>query len=112
MDCAFTLHRSVGPGFREAFYATAFCLELVWRGLKFERDKRISVKYRHWEIPGHRVDLIVEGVVLVEIKSVPRLRPIHRAQVIAYLKATGLRVGLLINFNSVVLKDGFQRIVA
>jgi GxxExxY protein len=111
MDCAFTLHRSVGPGFREAFYATAFCLELEWRGLRFEREKRISVKYRHWEIPGHKVDLIVEGVVLVEIKSVPRLRPIHRAQVIAYLKATGLRVGLLVNFNSVVLKDGFQRIV-
>ena len=112
MDCAFTVHRGVGPGFREKFYHDAFCLELDWRGLKYEREKVVPVKYRHWQIPGHKVDLIVEGVVLVEIKAVPRLRDLHRAQVRAYLKATGRRVGLLINFNVVVLKDGFTRVVA
>ena len=111
MDCAFTVHREVGPGFRERFYHTAFGLELDSRGLKFESEKAISVRYKHWEIPGHKVDLIVEGTVLVEVKAVPRLREIHRAQVMAYLKATGLRVALLINFNTAVLKDGFRRIV-
>jgi len=110
MDCAFTVHREVGPGFRERFYHTAFGLELNSRGLKYECEKVISVKYRQWEIPGHKVDLIVEGIVLVEVKAVPRIREIHRAQVRAYLKATGLRVGLLINFNEVVLKNGFRRI--
>src|SRR5687768_270090 len=99
MDCAFAVHRGVGPGFRKKFYHKAFCLELDYRGLKYECEKVVTVKYRQWEIPGHKVDLIVEGIVIVEIKAVPRLRDIHGAQLRAYLKATGLRVGLLINFN-------------
>jgi GxxExxY protein len=69
MDCAFGVHRGVGPGFREKFYHDACCLELDWRGLKYEREKVAPVKYRHWQIPGHKVDLIVEGVVLVESRQ-------------------------------------------
>ena len=111
MDCGFTVHRVVGPGYRENIYQTAYCLELESRGLHFEAEKKVLVKYRHWEIPAHRLDVVVEGVVLVELKAVPKLRDIHRAQVISYLKTTGLRVGLLMNFNTVLLKDGFRRIV-
>ena len=112
MDCGFTVHRAVGPGYREIVYETAFCLELDARGLKFEREKRITIKYRNREIPAHRLDVIVEGIVLVELKAVPRLREIHRAQVISYLKTTGLKVGLLMNFNTILFKNGFKRVVS
>jgi GxxExxY protein len=69
------------------------------------------VHYKKWEIPGQTVDLIIEGIVLVELKAVPRLRPIHQRQVLSYLKTTGLHVGLLINFNVSLLKHGLQRVV-
>ena len=111
IDCGFTVHRLLGPGFREKIYSRAFRLELSSRGLRFEWEKAVLVQYKSWEIPGQKVDLIVEELVLVEIKVVPRLRPVHRAQVISYLKTTGLRVGLLMNFNAVVLKEGLQRVV-
>ena len=111
MDCVFAVHRSLGPGFRERIYQRAYCLELDSRKLRFESEKPILVRYREWQIPGQRVDLIVEGIVLVEIKTVPRLKPLHRAQVLSYLKTLGMRVGLLMNFNVPVLKDGIQRIV-
>lgn len=111
IDAAVTVHRELGPGFRERIYQKAYCLEVDSRGLKFETEKPIEVKYREWLIPGQRIDLIVESVVLVEIKSVPRLRSLHRCQVISYLKTTGLRVGLLLNFNAPLMKQGLQRIV-
>ncbi len=106
IDCGFTVHRTLGPGFREKIYERAFCLELESRGLQFETEKPILVRYKDWEIPGQKVDLIVEGIVLIEIKTVPRLRPIHRAQVLSYLRTLELRVGILMNFNVPVLKDG------
>jgi GxxExxY protein len=81
------------------------------RGIKFECEKRIEVKYRNWLIPGQRIDLIVASVVLVEIKVVPRLRKLHTSQVLSYLKTTGLRVGLLMNFNTPLFKDGLRRVV-
>lgn len=111
MDCAFAVHRVLGPGYRERIYQTALCLELDSRGLRFESEKTIDIRYRHWTIPSHRLDLIVEGAVLVELKSVPKLRDLHRAQVLSYLKTTGIGVGLLMNFNTVLLKNGFRRIV-
>jgi GxxExxY protein len=86
-------------------------LELNSRSLSFESDKPILVKYREWLIPGQQIDLIVAGTVLVELKAVPRLRPLHQYQVRSYLRTTGLPVGLLLNFNAALLKDGMQRIV-
>jgi GxxExxY protein len=83
MDCGFAVHRALGPGFRERIYERAYCLELNLRGLKFECEKAIEVQYKDWRIPGQKVDLIVEGIVLVEIKVVPKLRPIHRCQVLS-----------------------------
>jgi len=111
MDCAFSVHRVLGPGFRESIYARALHLELDSCGLKFESEKLIDVRFRQWLIPGQRVDLLVEGCVLVETKVVPRLRPLHRLQVLSDLKTLNLRVGLLINFNVGVLKEGFKRVV-
>lgn len=111
IGCAITVHRLLGPGFRERIYQDALCLELNEQGLRFEREKPISIPFKQWTIPGHRVDLIVEEAVLVELKSVPRLGKLHRQQVLSYLRAANLRLGLLINFDVSVLRDGLKRIV-
>jgi GxxExxY protein len=111
VDSAFAVHKALGPGFREKIYQRAYQLELDERKLRFESEKRILVRYKRWDIPGQTVDLIVEGIVLVEIKAVPRLRPIHRLQVLSYLKTLNPRVGLLMNFNVPLLKEGLQRII-
>ena len=94
IDAGFTVHRTLGPGFLESIYRTALHLEL---------DAR--------HIPGQRIDLIVAGRVLVELKAVKQLEGIHQAIVISYLKTTGLRIGLLMNFHAVLFKDGVKRIV-
>src|SRR5262245_64845292 len=73
MDCAFAVHREIGPGFREKIYRTAYSLELNARGIQFECEKKIDVRYKEWTIPGQRVDLVVEGLVIVEIKAVSKL---------------------------------------
>jgi GxxExxY protein len=109
--CGLTVHRELGPGFKETIYERAFCLELESRGIKFECEKSVEVRYKQWRIPGQRIDLIVDGVVLVEIKTVSKLKKLHESQVISYLKTTGLRVGLLMNLNSVLFKQGLQRVV-
>jgi GxxExxY protein len=111
IGCGITVHRELGPGFAEKIYHRAFCLELASRGIKFETEKPILVKYRQWSIPGQKVDLVVDGLVLVELKTVPRLRSLHRNQVLSYLKTTSLRAGLLLNFNSSLMKNGMQRVV-
>jgi len=107
---AITVHRTLGPGFKESIYHHAFRLELESRGISFESEKPVLVKYRDWTIPGQRVDLIVAGVVLIEIKVVPKIRALHRAQVLSYLRTTGLRVGVIINFNTTLMKHGIQRV--
>ena len=111
IGCGIAVHRELGPGFKERIYHTAYRLELESRGIPFESDKRIVVKYRKWEIPGQQIDLIVEGVVLIELKAVPKLRELHDCQVRSYLRTTGLPVGLLMNFNVPLLKQGIRRIV-
>ena len=105
------MHNILGPGFKECIYDRAFCLELDSRGLKFEREKRIEVKYKTWRIPGQKIDLIVGGVVLVELKAVPQIKRIHRRQVLSYLKTLDLRIGLLMNFNVELYKHGVKRVV-
>jgi GxxExxY protein len=112
MDCAFAVHRELGPGFKEKIYERAFCLELDARGISFETEKSIDVQYKTWAISGQRVDLVVEGVVLVEIKAARKLLKLHERQVRSYLKTMGLRAALLVNFNTTLLKNGLQRIVA
>ena len=105
------VHRTLGPGFLEAIYQQALCLELDARGIRFERERAVAVHYRGHAIPGQRVDLIVENAVLVELKATTRTDPMLEAKVISYLRTTGLRLGIVLNFNCQTLKEGIKRIV-
>jgi GxxExxY protein len=109
IGAAIAVHRELGPGFREVIYRRAYCLEIDSLGLRFECEKAMLVKYREWLIPGQRLDLVVGDSVIIEIKSVPRLLRRHERQILSYLKTTGYRVGLLMNFNSKLLRDGLKR---
>jgi GxxExxY protein len=111
IGCAIAVHRALGPGFLESIYRTAMCIELDARHLAFERERPVRVSYRSVEIPGQRIDLIVEGLIVVELKAVAQLAGVHRAQLISYLRTTGLRGGLLVNFGAHVMKDGLKRVV-
>jgi GxxExxY protein len=111
IGCAIAVHRGLGPGFKECIYHRAFRLELESRGIRFESEKPILVKYRDWLIPGQKTDLIVEETVLVKLKAVPRIRPMHRYQVQSYLRTTSLPIGLLLNFNAPLMKQGTLRIL-
>jgi GxxExxY protein len=111
IGCAIRVHRELGPGFLESIYQKAMHAELSATGLSYESERPIRVKYRDIEISGQRVDLIVERVIVVELKSVIRLDEIHRAQLLSYLRTTGLRGGLLINFRVPVLHSGLKRVV-
>jgi GxxExxY protein len=111
IGCALRVHRELGPGFKEPIYHEALCLELHEQEVRFEREKKILVHYRDWDLPGHRLDLVVEGVVVVELKAVKKIKELHARQVLSYLKASQLRLGLLINFNTQWLKHGIRRVV-
>jgi len=111
IGCALEVHRQLGPGFLETIYRKAMCLELTDRGVHFEEEKAIDVLYKGRSIHGQRLDLVAEGKVVLELKAVARLEAIHQSQVVSYLRATGLRAGLLVNFNTALLKDGLKRIV-
>jgi GxxExxY protein len=111
IDSGLTVHKELGPGFREPIYERAFRLELASRGVSFETQKPIVVRYKDWEIPGQRVDLVLEGFLLVEIKAVRKLVRVHRAQVLSYLKTMNLRVGLIMNFSQPTFREGLRRVV-
>ena len=111
IGAALSVHRELGPGFLESIYSAALGFQLTDDGIPFERERAVTVKYRGRLIPGQRVDFIVNNTVIVEIKSVARLDPVFQAKVISYMRTTGLRAGLLINFNSSLLRDGIKRFV-
>ena len=111
IGCAVEVHRRLGPGLLENVYESALCIELRTQHLTFARQVGIPLYYRGELISEHRPDLIVAGEVIVEVKSVERLAPPHWAQVLTYLRVTGLRVGLLLNFNSHTLRAGLRRVV-
>jgi len=111
IGAAIEVHRLLGPGFLESVYEEALCVELAAREITFERQKEINVIYKGHQIGRQRIDLLVGQALIVELKTVEELAEIHKAQVISYLKATGVPLGLLINFNVPVLKSGIQRIV-
>jgi GxxExxY protein len=105
------VHRELGPGLLESIYEECLCRELATRGLAFERQKPIIVAYKGAELEqGYRIDLIVERSLLVEIKAVESLLPVHAAQVITYLRVSGLEHGLLVNFNAMTIRDGLRRL--
>ena len=111
IGAAIEVHRELGPGFLENVYRKALAYELSLRGLAVEQEKTILVPYKDIQIPGQRLDLLVGGRLIVELKCVEEFAPIHQAQLLSYLKATGLRLGLLVNFKTQALKDGIQRMV-
>ena len=105
------VHKQLGPGLLEAIYRRAICVELERSGLVFECEKRVPVMYRNVALGEQRLDIVVGGQVLLELKAVERLAPIHFAQVMSYLRVSRLRVALLVNFNVRMLPDGLRRIV-
>jgi GxxExxY protein len=106
------IHKTLGPGLLESAYEECLCHELRLAGLRFERQKPLPVAYKGVQLDcGYRLDVVVENKVVVELKSVDVLAPIHEAQLLTYLKLSGLTVGLLINFNVPVLRRGVKRIV-
>jgi GxxExxY protein len=109
--CAIEVHRRLGPGLLEGVYESALCVEMAVQQIAFQRQVRVPLLYRGDIIAEHRVDLIVDDAVIVEVKSVERLAPIHHAQLLTYLRVTSLKVGLLLNFNSPTLRAGLKRAV-
>lgn len=112
IDRAIYIHRKLGPGLLENAYEEALCHFLLQDGLKIERQKPIPIQIDNHAIQtGFRADLIVENSVICELKSIERLIPIHEAQLMTYLRLSNIKIGLLINFNSRLLKDGIKRMV-
>lgn len=112
MDAAFAVHRALGPGLLESVYEACLSEELKQAGLAVERQMGVPVAYGEVRLDvGYRIDLVVNKAVVVEVKSIDALASIHAAQLLTYLRFSGLRLGYLINFNTVRLKDGFRRYV-
>lgn len=112
IGAAIEVHRELGPGLLESIYEKALVLELQSWGVACEQQVFLPVQYKGQDLPGNlRIDLLVAGVVIVEVKAVEALLPIHEAQLLSYLKLADLRVGLLMNFHSLSLKQGLKRLV-
>jgi GxxExxY protein len=110
IGAAIEVHKTIGPGLLEGIYEDCLCIELERRRIPFERQKDIAVEYKGIKLESkYRIDILVNNLVIVELKSCDALLPIHEAQLLTYLKLTGLKVGLLINFNVPILKDGIKR---
>lgn len=110
IGAAIEVHRTLGPGLLESIYEEALCHEFGLRGIKYLRQVEIDVIYKDKIIKGQRLDILVENEVIVEIKSLSKLPEVSTAQILSYLKATGLKRGLLINFGAKMLREGLKRI--
>ena len=112
VDCCFKVHTTLGPGLLESVYEEVLAYELHKNNLSISRQQGIPVVYEQVKMElGFRADIIVESKVIIEIKSVENISPVHPKQLLTYLKLTGLKLGLLVNFNEALIKDGIQRIV-
>ena len=112
VDCCFHIHKSLGPGLFESVYEEVLSYELAKRGLVVKRQIEIPVQWDDIYIGiGFRADIIVESKLIIELKSVEHVLPVHQKQLLTYLKLTDLKLGLLINFNESLIKNGIQRIV-
>ena len=112
IGAAIEVHRALGPGLLESAYEECLCRELSLQGVAFERQMHLPVEYKGLRLDcGYRLDLLIAGSVVVEVKAIEAFAPVHEAQLLTYLKLTGCRVGLLINFNSPRLKEGIRRLV-
>ncbi len=111
IGCALEVHKLLGPGLLESIYESALCIEFELQGIKFERQKNIEVTYKNHSIGNFRIDIIVENQIVLEIKSVERMDAVFEAQLLSYMKLGNYKLGLLLNFNSRLLKDGIKRMI-
>jgi GxxExxY protein len=112
IGAAIEVHKALGPGLLESVYEECLCHELSLRGFSFEQQKLLPVQYKGKQLDcGYRLDLVVEKAIIVELKSCERIEPIHKAQLLTYLKLSGLQLGLLLNFNTLLMRDGIVRVV-
>jgi len=113
VDCCFKIHKTLGPGLLESVYEEVLCYELINKNsLKCDRQVGIPVIYENMKMDiGFRADIIAESKVIVELKSVENIMPVHKKQLLTYLKLTGMKLGLLVNFNVELIKNGITRIV-
>ena len=112
IGAAIEVHKVIGPGLLESAYEECLCYELGLRRISFERQKPLPVVYKNRQLEcGYRLDIIVDKVIILELKSCDRIESIHKAQLLTYLKLSGLTLGLLLNFNAVVMRDGIVRVV-
>ena len=111
IGAALEVHRIFGPGYLESVYEESLAIEFKPQNISFEQQKPLGLNYKGHSVGEHRLDFLVGQKLVVELKAVDSIAPVHKAQVISYLKSTGLNLGLLINFNVELLKNGIQRIV-
>jgi iron complex transport system substrate-binding protein len=112
VDAAFQVHKALGPGLLESVYESCFAAELQHRGIKFDRQVGVDIRYRDVEIEsGLRLDFLVEGIMIVEMKATIDANPVYFAQVASYLRLTNLPLGLLMNFNVPRIRDGIDRVI-
>jgi GxxExxY protein len=111
IGAAIEVHKQLGPGLLESAYETCMAQEMNLRGIVFERQKPLPLSYKGTQLDcGYRLDFLVEGLVVVELKTVKKFEPVHKAQMLTYLKLTNCKLGLLLNFHTVLLKTGIKRI--
>ena len=112
VDAIFKIHSTLGPGLLESVYETCLEYELTKRGFVVERQKPVAVVYEQLHMEAaFRIDLLVNGCLLIELKAVERMIPVFDAQVLTYLKLSGIRLGLLVNFNTKLIKEGIRRVI-
>jgi GxxExxY protein len=109
---AIDVHRALGPGLLESAYEECLCFELGSHGIPFARQSALPIVYKAVKLDcGYRLDIVIDRRLIIELKTVERLMPVHQAQLLTYLKLSGIRAGLLLNFHAPVLKDGIKRMV-
>ena len=111
IGCAIEVHRNLGPGLLESVYEKALAIELNSSGLKYVRQKKMPIKYKNKSIGEFKIDILVENKIVLELKSVERHDPVFEAQLLSYMKLGNYKLGLLINFNKKLLKEGIKRII-
>ena len=112
IGAAIEVHKALGPGLLESAYEECLCYEFGLRDFSFERQKPLPVIYKGIELDcGYRLDVVVEKIIILELKSCEKIEPIHKAQLLTYLRLSGLHLGLILNFNVPVMRDGIVRVV-
>ncbi len=111
IGCAIEVHRNLGPGLLESIYEEALCVELDENRIKYQRQLSVPIIYKQRSLGEHRLDLLIEDEIIVEMKAVYKIEPVFEAQLLSYLKMTGKKLGLLINFNVPILTKGIKRVI-